>query len=149
MEIADLFVINKADRLGADQLTAEVSLRVEQDNQIKPRSWAPPVVRTVAVEDQGIDGLWHAIEQHRSHLQRSGLFLEKRRERTRQETLRMIHDGLFRIVHENLQKGGRLQKIVDDILERRRDPYSTRREILKNWLNVCQDTRRNHESVES
>ncbi|MDY0039801.1 MAG: methylmalonyl Co-A mutase-associated GTPase MeaB [Desulforhabdus sp.] len=136
MEIADVFVVNKADRQGADQLSAEVSLRIEQDSQIKTRLWSPPLVKTIAVEDQGIDELWHAIEQHRNHLHQSGEFLQRRREKTRQETLRMIHDGLFRTVQENLQESGQLNSIVEDILERRRDPYSTRREILKNWLNV-------------
>lgn len=136
MEIADVFVVNKADRQGADQLAAEVSLRIEQDTQIKTRPWSPPLVKTIAVEDQGIDELWQGIEQHRQHLQQSGEFLEKRREKTRQETLRMIHDGIFRAVQENLQESGQLNGIVEDILERRRDPYSTRREILKNWLNV-------------
>lgn len=136
MEIADIFVVNKADRPAADQLFTEVSLRVEQDAHIKPRPWSAEIVKTIAVEDQGISDLWQAIERHRSHLQESGEFLEKRRQRARQETLRMIHDGLFRTVYENLQSSGRLNKLVEDILERRRDPYSTRREILKDWLSV-------------
>ncbi len=136
MEIADIFVVNKADRPAADQLFSEVSLRVEQDSQIKPKTWTSPVVKTIAVEDQGVDELWEAIETHRNHLKSSGEFLEKRRERTRQETLRMIRDGLFRAVYDDLQNSGRLNSLVEDILERRRDPYSTRRDILKHWLTV-------------
>jgi len=136
MEIADVFVVNKADRIGSDQLLAEVSLRIEQDAQIKHRQWTPPVVKTVAVEDQGIDDLWNAIERHREHLQTTGDFLQRRRAKTRQETLRMIHDGLFRTVQEHLQNSGQLNRMVEDILERRRDPYSTRREVLKTWLNI-------------
>ncbi len=141
MEIADIFVINKADRPAADQLFAEVSLRVEQDNHIKPRSWTCPVVKTIAVEDRGVDELWDAIGQHRNHLKATGEFLRKRRERTRQETLRMIHDGLFRAVYQELQTSGRLNAIVDDILERRRDPYSTRRDILQHWLSTAKHSK--------
>lgn len=136
MEIADIFVVNKADRPAADQLFSEVSLRVEQDSQIKPKTWASPVVKTIAVEDQGVAELWEAIEQHRNHLKDSGEFLENRRRRTRQETLRMIRDGLFQAVYDDLQNSGRLNSLVEDILERRRDPYSTRRDILKHWLTV-------------
>lgn len=134
MEIADLFVINKADRLGADQLWAEVSLRVEQDSQIKPRGWTPPVVKAVAVEDQGIDELWRQIEVHREHLEKSGEMIEKRRERTRQETLQMIHNEIFRTVRERLQSSGEMDRLVEDIMERKRDPYSTMRGIVDSCL---------------
>jgi len=48
----------------------------------------------------------------------------------------MIRDGLFRAVYDDLQNSGRLNSLVEDILERRRDPYSTRRDILKHWLTV-------------
>jgi LAO/AO transport system kinase len=62
MEIADLYVVNKADRSGADQLVSEVNVRVEQDSQIKNSVWKPPVVKTIAVENQGTDTLVEAIE---------------------------------------------------------------------------------------
>jgi len=137
MEIADVFVINKADRLGADQLHAEVSARIEQDSHIKSRDWTPQVIKTVAVEDQGTEDYWQAIRQHREHLESSGRFVEKRRERTRQETLGMIHNELFRVVREHLQASGQFDKLIEDIMDRRRDPYSAMREILRNWLSTC------------
>ncbi len=130
MEIADVFAINKADRPGADQLCAEVSLRVQQDTHIKARDWTPPVIKTVAVEDRGIDDLLKAVEEHREYLNRSGTFQEKRRERTRRETLRMIHGEIFRMLREILVDSGRLDRLVDDILERRRDPYGIMRDLV-------------------
>lgn len=138
MEIADIFVINKADRQGSDQLWAEVSARVEQDSQIKARDWTPQVVKTVAVEDHGTDDLFKAIDQHRKLLEESGRLIEKRRERTSRETLRMIHNELFRQVRDQLENSGQLNRLVEDILERRRDPYSTMREIVKTWLSLPQ-----------
>jgi len=134
MEIADIYVVNKADHPGADQLCVEVSVRVEQDLHIKPAGWSPCVVKTVAVEDQGVDLLVEAIDRHRRYLEESGQYLEKRRERTRQETLRMVHNELFRIVRQRLQDSGRLDRLVEDILDRKRDPYSTMREIVNKWL---------------
>jgi LAO/AO transport system kinase len=138
MEIADVFVINKADRPGSDQLSAEVCFRVEQDAHIKQRDYNPPIIKTVAVDDQGLDTLWHAIEQHRKHLENSGKFLEKRRERTCNETLRMIHNELFRLVREQLQSSGQLDHLVGDIMNHKRDPYSIMREIINNWLSLPQ-----------
>ncbi len=134
MEVADVFVINKADRLGADQLWAEVAMRVEQDAQLKPGGWAPPVLKTVAVDNQGMDGLWHEIRAHREHLERSGRFTAGRRERARQETLRMIHDELFRKIREELQSNGGMDRMVEDILQRKKDPYSMMREIVDTCL---------------
>jgi LAO/AO transport system kinase len=136
MEIADVFVINKADRPGADQLWAEVSTRVEQDSQIKPRGWAPQVVKTVAVEDSGTKELWQTIEEHRKYLGESGELIEKRRERICQETLRMIHSELFRVIRGQLQDSGKLDHIVEDILDHRRDPYSVMRETVNDWLSI-------------
>jgi LAO/AO transport system kinase len=136
MEIADVFAINKADRPGADQLSAEVAARVEQDGQFKARDWTPRVVKTVAVEDQGIDELVSVIDAHRDFLEKSGRFIEKRRERTRQETLRMIHNELFRTIQESLEKSGQLDRLVREIMEHRRDPYSVMREIVRQWLRL-------------
>jgi len=137
MEIADIFVINKADRQGSDQLHAEVSARIEQDSHIKSREWIPRVIKTVAVEDQGTAELWEAVSRHREYLEGSERFAQKRKERTRQETLGMIHNELFRIVREQLQASGQLEKLVQDITDRKRDPYSTMREILQNWLSFA------------
>lgn len=138
MEIADIFVVNKADRPGADQVVAEVSARVDQDRHIKRKLWTPPVVKTIAVEDQGLDDLWQAIDDHRKMLETSGNFLQKRRERICNETLRMIHNEIFRLVREQLQESGQLDNLVTDILEHKRDPYSIMREILGNWLSLPQ-----------
>jgi LAO/AO transport system kinase len=139
MEIADVFVINKADHIGADQLWAEVSFRIEQDASIKRGNRAPTVVKTVAVEDQGITDLIAAIEQHRQWLEETGKFLENRRQRTRQETLRLIHNELFRRVRQQLTDSGTFDQLVDEILTRKRDPYSILRDLLGNVFNqpIC------------
>jgi LAO/AO transport system kinase len=75
MEIADIYVINKYDRPGADQLFSEVQYRVAQDASIKDRSWVPPVIPTVAVEGKGEEELLEAITAHRVYLEQSGKLL--------------------------------------------------------------------------
>lgn len=134
MEIADIFVINKADRPGADQLYAEVTTRVEQDAHLKERAWTPPVVRTVAVEDQGVDRLLEAVLEHRRFLEDSGALEEKRRRRAREETLQMIHGELFRRIRDRLTADGELEALVDEIAAKRRSPYRVMREVIGRWL---------------
>lgn len=134
MEIADIFVINKADRPGADQLYTEVATRVEQDAHIKERAWTPPVVRTVAVEDQGVDQLLQAVQEHRRFLETSGALEEKRRRRAREETLQMIHGELFRRIRDRLTADGELEALVEEIAAKRRSPYRAMRDVIGRWL---------------
>lgn len=134
MEIADIFVINKADRPGTDQLYVEVTSRVEQDAHIRERAWTPPVLKTVAVEDQGVDALVEAVWAHRRFLEESGTLEEKRRRRAREETLQMIHAELFRRLRERLTANGRLDALVEAIVEKRESPYRAMQDVLARWL---------------
>ncbi|MGQ9483881.1 MAG: methylmalonyl Co-A mutase-associated GTPase MeaB [Desulfosoma sp.] len=134
MEIADIFVINKADRPGTDQLYVEVTSRVEQDAHIRQRAWTPPVLKTVAVEDEGVSALVEAVWAHRRFLEESGALDEKRRQRAREETLQMIHAELFRRLREQLTANGRLDALVKAIVEKRESPYRATQDVLARWL---------------
>ena len=131
MEIADLYVVNKADRSGADALVSEVNVRLEQDSQIKKAVWKPPVVKTIAVENQGTDSLVKAIEKHRSFLQQSGKLRKNRREKTRQETLILLRDEISRNVLEKVLGNGRFDALIDDIVAKKKDPYTSVQEIIR------------------
>ncbi len=134
MEIADVFVVNKADHVGADMLCAEICARVEMDVQLRDRGWVAPVNRAVAVEGVGLEELWLSIESHRKYLLDSGKFYEKRRERVSREALRMIHGDLFRVVREQLERSGRLEAAVEELMSKKLDPYSLMRDIVTEWL---------------
>jgi LAO/AO transport system kinase len=134
MEIADIYVINKYDRPGADQLFAEVQFRVDQDASIKDRSWVPPVIPTVAVEGKGEDDLLEAITAHRTYLEQSGKLLEKRRNRVHEETLQMIHHELFRIIRERLTKDSRIEQMVEEIMNHKLNPYNVVEKVVDEWL---------------
>ncbi len=131
MEIADLYVVNKADRSGADELVSEVNVRVEQDSQIKKAVWKPPIVKTIAVENEGTDTLVEAIEKHRSFLQQSGKLTKNRREKTRQETLALLRDEISRNVLEKVLGNGRFDALIDDIVAQKKDPYTSVQEIIR------------------
>jgi LAO/AO transport system kinase len=131
MEIADLYVVNKADRPGADQLLTEVRLRLEQDSYIRKVEWEPPVVQTVAVEEQGIVEVVDAIERHRDFLRESGRLKSARREKTRQEVLSLLQDQIARMVVEKILGNSRFEALIDEIVSRERDPYTSVQEIVR------------------
>ena len=134
MEIADIYVINKCDRPGADQLYSEVVFRVEQDAHIKDRAWIPPVIQTVAVEGKGEEELLEAIMAHRTYMEQSGNVLAKRRERTRLETLQMIHHELFCQIQARLCEDDQIEKMVEAIMDHRLNPYNVVEEVINKWL---------------
>lgn len=134
MEIADIFVINKSDRQGADQLFSEIEYLVSLNSDIKKQTWAPPIVKTVAVDDEGIDDLLQAVSSHREHLEKDESLVEKRRNRIRQETLQFIHYELFRQIVENLAKDGRLEKLVEKVLDKKETPYSIMQKIVDEFI---------------
>jgi LAO/AO transport system kinase len=130
MEIADLYVVNKADRSGADELLSEVNVRVEQDSQIKKPAWQAPVIKTIAVDNQGIEPLVEAIEKHRGFLRQSGKLRKNRREKTRQETLDLLKDEISRNVLEKVLGNGRFDDLIDEIVAHKKDPYTSVQEIV-------------------
>jgi LAO/AO transport system kinase len=131
MEIADLYVVNKADRSGADELANEVTVRVEQDAQIRKAVWKPPVVKTIALENQGTNSLMEAIEEHRNFLRQSGKLRKNRREKTRQETLALLREEISRNVLERVLGNGRFDALIDDIVAHKKDPYTSVQEIVR------------------
>jgi LAO/AO transport system kinase len=134
MEIADIYVVNKSDRPGADQLYSEVMYRVDQDVHMKGKKWVPPIIKTIAVEGKGDDELLDAIMLHRKYLEESGELVEKRRDRTRQETLQMIHYELFRFIKERLYKNDQIEKMVEEIMNHRSSPYNVVEQVVNKWL---------------
>jgi len=138
MEIADVYVINKSDRQGADQLFVEVSHRVDQDAHIRTRSesWISPVIQTVAVNDVGVADVLDAITTHQSHLKETGSLVEKRRKRTEQETLKMIHHEMFRLLRKHLSESGKMEQLVEAIMNHEQDPYSVVEQLIGEWIRV-------------
>ena len=140
MEIADVYVINKSDRQGADQLFVEVSHRVNQDDLIRAKSrdqsWIPSVVKAAAVNDVGVTDVVDAVLSHQSHLKKDGTFTAKRRERTQQQTLQMIHYEIFSLLRKHLSETGKMEQLVDAIMNHEQDPYSIVQQVLSEWIRV-------------
>jgi LAO/AO transport system kinase len=110
LEIADLFVVNMADRQGADRTVRELRSMLGLTAQVQ--GWTPPVLQTVASESRGIDELWAALRQHRQYLEASGEGLERRRQRTEAEIIALVQRQLQRYLDRELRHDERLVKLL-------------------------------------
>lgn len=128
-EIADIFVVNKADRPGADNLVAELRTMVQLRSE--DAWWQVSVLTTEAVNDVGIDELYRQILEHRRALEETGRLLKHRQEQRRQEFLeiveRRISDELLKSVEGDEELSRRMAEVECGLI----DPYSAADEILK------------------
>ena len=123
LEIGDLFVVNKADREGADRTARELAAMLEM-KQTKPGDWQPKVLLTEASRNKGIEEMVDEIEAHRRHLADSGALERLREERSARQFMDLLRDRLFAEVYGHIHVNGRFRKIVEDMTARRTDPYS-------------------------
>jgi len=131
MEIADIFVINKSDREGADRVEREI--RAMQTLAIRKDQWTPPVVKTVASEGKGVSELIAAINNYEKFLQAQNLLLKKKISNWQERLVEMLRDALLdRLVNERMNKGD-VARLAADIAEHRRDPYSLVEEIVSSF----------------
>jgi LAO/AO transport system kinase len=140
-EIADVFVVNKADRDGADRIKAELELSVH----LRPMNgWRPPVLLTQASEDVGVDALAKAIARHAGYL-KEHRDAAREAERRAREFEEVLTSELEERAERSLQKGGRGEN-VRSMVERVRDgelnPYSAARQLIENPLAVAELLRR-------
>jgi len=129
MEIADIFVLNKSDREGADrleeQLRAMLSLVMPRDG------WHPPVVRTVATESRGVDELASTIAKFRAHFESRGERVKKQTEHWKTRLVEMLEARLLQKVLGDEEGKTRLEQLSEAVAERKIDPYSAVEEIIK------------------
>jgi LAO/AO transport system kinase len=127
MEIADIYVINQADRPGADESVKDLNLMVRESGK---KDWTPPIHKTVATQDSGIDELVHEITAHKKYLERSGLWKEKRQTRNVARLYSMIESLLAQRVEDHINMEESLKAKVQDVMNGERDPYTTSQEIV-------------------
>ena len=127
MEIADIFVVNKADRAGANVLSVELLDTIS--TRVGNADWKIPVLLTSAVKDQGVQDLIHRIEDHREYQQENGS-LKKNRERRREEEFsQIVHELLELEISEKLQCS-EFRGIYDSVKTGEIDPYEAARKLV-------------------
>ena len=125
LEVADVFVINKADRPGADETRRDLERMLDLSERT---GWRPPVVATAAPTGEGVDDLWSAIGAHRTELERSGELARRRAARVADELTRIV----VALLHERARAlvGDGAERIADEVAARRLDPWTAAEQLL-------------------
>jgi len=129
MEIADVFVINKSDRDGAERVEREI--RAMQSLAMRHDNWTPPIVKTVASDGTGIPEVLQAIETYRVHLATSEMGKHRRVANWRKRLTEMLRDALFQRVVSDYLGNDEAERFATEIAEHKRDPYSLVEELVK------------------
>jgi len=128
MEIADIFVLNKADREGADRLEEQLHAML---SLVMPRDgWHPPVVRTVATENAGIDVLAVAIEKFRAHFESTGQREKKHKEHWKNRLIGLLESRLLEQVLRGEEGEKKLDRLAAEVSQRKKDPFTAVSELL-------------------
>lgn len=128
MEIADVFVINKADRKGVEETRRDLTQMLDLSD-LSPDAWRPPILATVASTGEGVPELWDAVTGHREFAATSGELERRRRFRLREELREIVAQRLGRRARE-ICTGDRWDALTDDVVERRVDPWTAADEML-------------------
>ena len=148
LEIADVFAVNKADREGSDRTVMALRmmlgiapeevrgishhgqlLTIETPSRQRAVAWEPPIIKTVALQDQGILELVAAVEQHRAFLIQSDLWGARERVRAASELESIVRRRLLQKLAQLIPQGS-LQELVDQIARRVLDPYTAAEQLL-------------------
>jgi len=127
LEIADLFVVNKADRPGADDAERDLHQMLELGAH---REWMPPILRTVATDGQGIEELWDGIGRHRAYLEESGELARRRRDRLHDEVRAIVLARLAAEVDARVASDGGFDALLARVDARELDPYAAAEAML-------------------
>jgi LAO/AO transport system kinase len=131
MEIADIFVVNKADRENADKAVMDIQAILQLNN--KEKSWKTPILKTVALTGDGVSKLVEKLEEHRQ-------FLEKQKEqekslfRAEAELTEALKEKVVSTIIEELKSKKMFKQLLNEILERKTDPASAAEKLLQRKL---------------
>ena len=133
-EIADIFVVNKADREGADRtaMALQMILDLDPSSHLSSQApeWRPPICKTTALHGEGVGAVVEAIEEHAAHLRESGNLQRRERERLERELRSIITQEMARSFFERLDEA-QFDRVIDRIIRRELDPYSAAALLLE------------------
>ncbi len=134
MEIADIFVVNKADRDNANKAVMDIQSNLQLNS--KHATWKPPVLKTIATTGEGVEDLVEKIEEHRCFLEDNAecrTTLSKNR--AEEELVEAIKEEAADRLMNELKREGKLEELLQRILEKKVDPATAAKKILKETLN--------------
>ncbi|MGB7575706.1 MAG: methylmalonyl Co-A mutase-associated GTPase MeaB [Thermodesulfobacteriota bacterium] len=133
IEIGDLFVINKSDREGADKMERDLLMVLEMGHR-RGNGWEPLIYKTEAISGKGVFELVYGIYRHKQALEQSQGWEKKLRERTKTTFLEILGTELMSHFIEKMEKEGEWDTIIDDLVNRRTDPYSMAERVMADEL---------------
>lgn len=133
IEIGDIFVINKCEREGADKIERDLRMVLEMGRR-KEDSWEPLIYKTEAILGKGIFELVYGIYRHKQALEQNQTLEKKLRERTKTTFLEILETEVLTHFIEKMEKEGQWDKIIDDLMNRRTDPYSVAEKVMAEEL---------------
>lgn len=131
MEIGDIFVVNKADLENSNKAVASIEAMLEMG--VQKNGWKSPIVRTIAVREEGIVELVEKISEHKAYLD-SGAILAQSRQRAEIELEEAVKQKLTEVILDNLKQREEFREMVDKILAKETDPYSAADALLEGKL---------------
>jgi LAO/AO transport system kinase len=129
MEIADIFVINKADRKGADETRRDLEQMLDLSD-LAHDAWRPPILQTTATSGEGVEELWNTVAQHREQSTATGLLQRRRSFRLREELREIVERRLEHRARE-ICSGSEWDALQTQVLENQLDPWTAADDMLK------------------
>ena len=130
LEIADIFVINKSDRPGADRTQADLEAMLTM-NQLSPARWTPKILKTTATTGNGIKQLWDEIEVHHNFMLGSPNYETHQTMKLRNQFLDILKEQLYSQVYDKLVSDDKLEAMIQRIAMGKEDPYTCAEKVIK------------------
>ena len=138
MEIPDVIVVNKLDHPQAKAMVKDIRQML---GLVASEGWVPPIVLTEALRDEGLDELLAEIEEHRAHLEATGALEERRRRNVAAEVLAVATARARHHLETAVTGNAELSRLLEDVQNRKLDPFTAVNEILQKVFNLDPDTR--------
>jgi LAO/AO transport system kinase len=139
MEIPDVIAVNKKDHPAAKTMLNEVRSILALDTE---RVWKPPIVLTEAVTGEGVPELWEQVVAYRAYLEETGLLDIRRRDNIRLEVLALASERAHRHLEASVRLDPELERLLEEVHERKLDPLTAVREIMTKVFKVDEDGNR-------
>jgi LAO/AO transport system kinase len=129
LEIGDVFVVNKADREGADATVRDIRHMISLGDRTEPGLWRPPVVKTVAARNEGVDEVMESLDKHVAWMERTGT-LRDRRVRRAGDEIESIALQQLRAKMGDLRHGNGVDQLAADVVDGKTDPYAAADQVV-------------------
>ncbi|RMG96085.1 MAG: hypothetical protein D6708_02695 [Candidatus Dadabacteria bacterium] len=134
LEIGDLFIVNKADRPGADEVVKQLSIMLEMRTAHDENAWKPPVLKTVAVKNEGIAEVVDAFFAHREHQEKTGKLAERKAKRQMHFFRELVKELAAERIFGAVEGTDEYARMLSELRARRLDPYSAAETLLDKTL---------------